>query len=39
MAVTVTLAAAVVALEAARAYMLWSWCFSDNKQKNKEQNV
>lgn len=39
MAVTVTLAAAVVVLAAARTYLLWRWCFSDSKQEQKEQNV
>ena len=40
MAVTATLAAAVVVLAAARAYLLWRWCFSNNgKTTQKEQNV
>ena len=39
MTIVITLAAAVVVLAAARAYLLWRWCFSDSKQEQKEQNV
>lgn len=39
MAVVVTLAAAVAVLAAARAYLLWRWCFSDNNTTQKEENV
>lgn len=40
MAVVITLAAAVAALAATRAYLLWRYCFSNNDiTQKKEENV
>lgn len=36
MAVIVTLAAAVAVLSICRAYMLWSWCFSEKQDTTKK---
>lgn len=39
MAVIVTLAAAVAVLSICRAYMLWSWCFSEKQDIAKKGGV